>query len=72
MGACGQPSSIVGAEAGGRPLDDRHALGGDEGQHAAGAVVAEQDADQRVLAGGAQEQLQGGADRGAGIVEVLA
>ncbi len=54
-----------------RPVDDRHPLGGDEGQHAAGAVVAEQDADQRVLAGGAEEELQRGADRGARVVEVL-
>ena len=59
-------------EPGGGEDDDRHALGGDEGEHAAGAVVAEQDADHRVLAGGAQEGLERGADRGARVVEVLA
>src|SRR4051794_13604818 len=58
-------------EAGGGPLDHGHALGGDEGQHASGAVVAEQDADEGVLAGGAEEGLEGGADGGAGVVAVL-
>src|ERR1044072_6243226 len=48
-------------EAGSGPLDHRGPLRGDEGQQAAGTVIAEQDADQGVLAGGPQEGLQGGA-----------
>src|SRR5829696_2619875 len=52
--------------------DDRHALRGHEGEHPPGAVVAEQHADDGVLAGGAEEELERGADRRAGVVEVLA